>query len=52
MEPAAAQGALPAAEPSPAVRNLEPEPGTDFDSLAPARARRRTDIELEEGLYE
>jgi serine/threonine protein kinase len=38
--------------PAPVVHHAEPEPGADFNNLAPARAKKRGDIELEEGLYE
>ena len=37
---------------APAVHHAEPEPGADFNNLVPARAKKRGDIELEEGLYE
>jgi serine/threonine protein kinase len=42
----------PPPEPPAAVRHNDPEPGADFNNLVPARAKKRGDIELEEGLYE
>jgi serine/threonine-protein kinase len=51
VEKAAAEP-TPQPEPARALHRDDPEPGADFNNLVPARAKKRGDIELEEGLYE